>query len=269
MPSPICEVKDGAGAYGATTTGVNVTPANTITIRLSDSSVQVWSIECVDTDDLSVAATVTSSLVIDSVLKTATFTAPVAGRAYIFRSRIESGIGPNGATDEYETTFGIYTLAGTNQRTHGVNEKLEGGPFGWSPDVNAIIRNPTARNGTAQTRKYEFFPAAVTTTDATVTTLTSYTMSDETMCYFTVIVTAARLTNVTKAAAYERRVAYRRTGGAAPTIIGSLVSGTDQETDAGMNVTIDVSSNDVRVRVTGVAANSLRWGCSLVVQEQV
>ncbi len=143
MVSPLCEVKDGAGAYGSTTNGVNVTPANTITIRLiSQAGVDSWSITCATTDELSVAATVTASLTIDTLAKTATFTAPVAGRAYRFQSRVNGGVDKNGvAQSTYTTTFGIYTLTGGGLRVHAVDETLEGGSFGWCADINALIRS--------------------------------------------------------------------------------------------------------------------------------
>lgn len=143
MPSPICEVKDGAGAYVATTNGVNVTPANTITIRLSNvADVDVWGISCITTDDLSNAATVTSALVVDPNTKTATFTAPVAGRTYRFRSLINGGIDRNGiAQASYATTFCIYTLTG-GKRVIAVDETTEGDTvFGWAASLNALIRS--------------------------------------------------------------------------------------------------------------------------------
>ncbi len=110
-------------------------------------------------------------------------------------------------------------------------------------------------------------PGEVQTTDATVTTVASFAMNDETLCAFDVVVTAARGTNVTKGGRWKRSVVYRRTSAGAPTIVGTLESGTDEETDAGLDVTIDVSSNTVRVRVTGIIATNFNWTCELRVQE--
>jgi hypothetical protein len=109
--------------------------------------------------------------------------------------------------------------------------------------------------------------AEVATTDATVTTLTSFTMVDETIAAFDVVVTAARRTNVTKGGRWKRSVVYRRTSAGAATIVGTLETGTDQETDAAWDVTIDTSTNDVRVRVTGAAATDINWTCEMRVQE--
>lgn len=145
MASPACQVKDGAGAYGPTTNGVNVTPTNTVTINLiSAAGVTQWSISCIGTDDLSSAATVTAGLTIDSVAKTATFTAPAAGRAYIFQSKVNNGIGADGTADpSLTTTFGIYTLTAGGLRVHAVNETFEShSTFGWMADINSLIRSP-------------------------------------------------------------------------------------------------------------------------------
>ncbi len=142
MASPTCEVKDGAAAYQSTTDGANVTPGQTVTIRLaSQAGVRPWSIACVSVDDLSNAAAVNASLVIDSVAKTATFTAPVAGRAYRFQSTINQGIGADGvARDDYSVTFGVYTQVG-GLRVHAVDELFESNSVqGWGADVNALIR---------------------------------------------------------------------------------------------------------------------------------
>jgi len=109
----------------------------------------------------------------------------------------------------------------------------------------------------------------VQTSSTTTTTAGSFTVPDETLCSFDVVVTYARRTNVTKAARYKRSVSYRRTSGGAPTIVGSLETGTDQETTAADDVTIDVSSNDVRVRVTAADADNRNWTAHIVVHEQL
>lgn len=90
----------------------------------------------------------------------------------------------------------------------------------------------------------------IQTSSTSPATVVSYTMADETLVVFDVLVGVSRRTNVTKGGRYKRSFVYRRTGGGAPTIVGAVESSTDQETTAGDDVTIDVSSNDVRVRFT-------------------
>jgi hypothetical protein len=106
----------------------------------------------------------------------------------------------------------------------------------------------------------------IQTSSVSAATVVSYTMSDETHCEFDAIVTFARRTSVTKAGTYKLSVAYRRTSGGAPVIVGSLVAPTAQETEAN-TVTIDVSGNDVRVRFTAADTDGRNVSCELRVQE--
>lgn len=494
MPSPTCQIKEGAGSYQPQLNGFDATPAATVTINLlSSAGVSTWSIQCITTDELSDAAAVTAALVIDSVAKTATFTAPVAGRAYRFQSQINGGIGPDGTVQSsYTTTFCVYTLTG-GRRCRAVDETFEGDSvFGWVGEFNDLLRSPpgstfstltiqdatqtddfivqgaelaadrtvtlpalagndtfvfeahpqTLTNKTLTLPKvtsgaftydfavsaiaasrtvtlplltgndtfvfaahtqtltnktltsptlvtpqildsgadhsYIFAPsnlaanrnitlplltgndtfvfeahtqtltnktltapaitggsfayltvggslaanrnvtlpvltgndtyvfeahtqtltnktltaptltspvfggtpqytatrgsiksvvAEVQTSSTSQTTCGSYTMTDETLCAFDIIVTCARRTNVTKGGRYKRSVVYRRTSAGAPTIVGVLEAGVDQETTAADDVTIDVSSNDVRVRVTAADADPRNWFVEIRVQE--
>ncbi len=140
MVSPACEVKDGSGAYASTANGVDVTPGDVITIRLADSNVDQWEIACITTDDTNVAATVNAGLTVNALNKTASFTAPAAGAALRFRSRVNGGLGPNNtAKPSYTTTFCVYTLT-SGARTIAADETTEGSPFGWTKTVNDFIR---------------------------------------------------------------------------------------------------------------------------------
>jgi hypothetical protein len=107
----------------------------------------------------------------------------------------------------------------------------------------------------------------VQTTDATVTTVVSYAMTDETVAAFDVVVTAARRTNVTKAGRWKRSVVYRRTSAGSATIVGAIENGTDQETDSAWDVTIDTSTATVRVRVTGASSTNINWTAEMRIQE--
>ena len=146
MPSPICQVKVGAGAYQATTFGVDITPGALITIKLADvTDIDSWTILCLSTDELSDKAAINLALVIDNPTKTATFTAPAAfGRTFRFLSRINNGKDKNFIErDEYTTTFALYLPTSTGHRTLAADETLEGNPnFGWIESFNEVIRTP-------------------------------------------------------------------------------------------------------------------------------
>lgn len=146
IPSPACLVKDGGGSFVTTAGGVNITPGNVIVIKLASQAGvdRGWYIECATADDLTDAATITASLVIDPLAQTATFTCPLGeGRAYRFLSRVNTGTDVNGiVVDGYETTFGLYTLTALGFRVGADDEGTEGGRSGWGASVNALIRNP-------------------------------------------------------------------------------------------------------------------------------
>jgi hypothetical protein len=142
MANPACEIKNGAAAYVSAVGGVDITPSATVVIRLaSQAGVGPWSCTLATADELTDIAAINASLVIDSVAKTATFTAPVAGRALRFQSRVNQGLN-NGVSDtSLTTTFCLYTRAGSGARVHALDETVEGnGLAGWGADINALLR---------------------------------------------------------------------------------------------------------------------------------
>lgn len=146
-PSPLCTVN-----AASTINGVNVTTASTVTIALVDTAgVKQWTISAINTDDLLSAATITAALTIDTVAKTATFTAPALGSALIFKSIINNGKDANGALDPtLTTTFGIYVLTTSGYRVAAFDETTEGSSsFGWITKINACIRNNLVSGATA------------------------------------------------------------------------------------------------------------------------
>lgn len=141
MPSPLVEIKDGSAAYVTAVGGVNITPSNTIVIRLaSQTDVDSWLITCITTDGVDAAGTVTASLTIDSAAKTATFTAPAAGKVYRFQSKVNGGIDRNGvAQSSYSTTFCLYTVK-NGRRKVAADESTEGdSTSGWVTALNALV----------------------------------------------------------------------------------------------------------------------------------
>lgn len=139
MTSPICTVNT-----FSTINGTNVTPASTVTIQLaSTTGVDLWSISCIGTDETSDAAAITSSLSVNYVTKTATFTAPASAKALLFRSMVNNGLDRNQRVDpSLITTFEVYTAATNADRVMAVNERNEGNAlFGWITIINNLVRN--------------------------------------------------------------------------------------------------------------------------------
>jgi hypothetical protein len=151
-PSPACEVKVGSADYVPAVGGVNITPSQTIVIRLaSQVDVDSWLIQCITTDETSDADTVSALLGIDTTNKTATFTAPAGtGKAYRFLSRVNGGVDRNGVVrSTYETTFGLYTLT-SGRRVIAADETVEGNStFGWIAAINPAIRSSGSSSGSA------------------------------------------------------------------------------------------------------------------------
>jgi len=102
-----------------------------------------------------------------------------------------------------------------------------------------------------------------TTTDATATTIWDETLGDNIVHVIEVLVTSRRTDSAGRWSGRRRVTVYRAGGGA--TIEGSVETlGTDVAVNITPTVTFDVTSNDVRVRVTGEAAKTIKWRASVV-----
>jgi hypothetical protein len=106
---------------------------------------------------------------------------------------------------------------------------------------------------------------AITTTNATPTEMFGnwnlgerYTIPSGNTHFVKVMIVAASSTNT---ACYARQVCIRNTAGTTA-IVGSVQTiGTDQETDAAWDVTVEANdTNDaLRILVTGAASTTIRW----------
>lgn len=119
----------------------------------------------------------------------------------------------------------------------------------------SAVRSKTWTDGSAAARVDEYH-ASVTTTDATVTSCGTVTITNSQVAHITVEVCG--YSGATLAASYERKATFRATGGTA-TLIGSVTSVHTAEDSAGWDCTLDASGATARVRVTGAAATTIRW----------
>jgi len=143
MPSPIVQVKDGAGPFTSVTNGKNITPGAAVVIDLVSKDADSWTCTCVSGDDTTDAAAIQSGVVLNTTTKQATLTAPAAGKALIFESKVNGGIGPDGRPSaSYTARFALYTPTSPGaQRVVAVNETTEGdSTYGYIKQVNAAIR---------------------------------------------------------------------------------------------------------------------------------
>jgi hypothetical protein len=149
MPlNPLCLVQDGIGPFVPTTNGVDVTPGNTISVKLLDpSSVVAWFLGVIGTDELSTTPVLTGvnniTHLVTSPTTVVTFTFPAAtGRAVGFKSTVTGVGGP------LETTFGTYSLTTFLTRVGFVTETREGNTgFGWATKLNPLIRSASGGGG--------------------------------------------------------------------------------------------------------------------------
>lgn len=137
MASSLCQVKVNAGAFQAVAGGINVSPGDTITIKLASSAgvnTGQWSISCINTDETKVPATITALLTVNQSTFEATFTVPAGtGQALIYRSEVN-------ADSTTRTTFGLYVLVG-GYRVGATDETFEGdATYGWITKFNAFLR---------------------------------------------------------------------------------------------------------------------------------
>lgn len=106
------------------------------------------------------------------------------------------------------------------------------------------------------------YRAAVQTTDATVTTLFTFTIPASTTFAVHASVVARRTGGGGGAAEdgafYERAVAFKNVAGVA-TQIGSTNALVTMEDQAGWDVTFDVTGATARIRVTGAVGNNVSW----------
>lgn len=103
----------------------------------------------------------------------------------------------------------------------------------------------------------------VTTTDATVTTIWSDTLADNTAYRFEAIVVARGTAAAARATYHRVCTVYREAAGAATLQGAVLAPTTDAESVAGWDVTFDVTGNTLRLRVTGAAATAIRWNARI------
>lgn len=105
--------------------------------------------------------------------------------------------------------------------------------------------------------------ATVRTTDATVTTLVQIELDDNATTFLEATVVARRTGGSAgtagDSAAYVLKGLFYRTGAGAATQVGSTTVDTSIESVSAYDCVFDVTGNDVRIRVTGVANTNITW----------
>jgi hypothetical protein len=158
--SPNVLVQNGSGSFNSPgdpnyPAGVNVTPGNTISIKLeSIASVGQWNLKIVGTDEETTRPSLIgvnpSTGVVSTPSTVVTFDVPsgITGRAYILQSVVNNG------GSAYTVTFGIYTLTEGGFRVSAIGERFESDPtFGWARTINQFIKRGGGEGGGVPTNR--------------------------------------------------------------------------------------------------------------------
>lgn len=114
----------------------------------------------------------------------------------------------------------------------------------------------TKLDGLINVDSLEAFGDTVKTTDATVTTILSWTPTDDSVEHLDVQIVGLSQ-NATKVGGYHLSATVKRAD--TTTSLGAVTVLHSHETNTAWDATIDVSSPQVRVRVTGEAALTVAW----------
>ena len=163
-PSPVCLVNGSAAPQ-------SVTASSTVTIALAvTTGANFWSIQAIGTDETNTVAAINATLVVNSVAKTATFTAPASlGSAVILQSIVGIkglGLDANGtAQAAYSTTFKVNVLTSGGNAVLALNETFEqNATYGWIVEPNAIIRAGSGAASSPTTPQILTAPGTIPTT---------------------------------------------------------------------------------------------------------
>jgi hypothetical protein len=146
------------------------------------------------------------------------------------------------------------TIVGDTTTNTLTNKTLTSPVLGGTPTISAAtIVTSVDTKGTNTDRQ----PVHVQTTDATVTTLDSFTLASGTTVACSWLVSCIQSTSAT-AGAWSVTAVFRNNAGTVSQVGSTSVSvlGTD---DAAYTCTIDNSTTTIRLRVTGKAATTLQW----------
>lgn len=132
------------------------------------------------------------------------------------------------------------------------------------------LGNNRFRRVPAATRDIEHRTATLNTTDDTVSTLATVAISADYTYQIEVAIVARRTGGASGTAddgASYRRIATYTTKSGTVTLLGSVQTlGTDAEDQVGWDATLDISTTNVRVRVTGAASNNITWFADVTVR---
>jgi len=104
--------------------------------------------------------------------------------------------------------------------------------------------------------------STVQTTDATATQIDQFDLDDEEVYMVQISVVGITADGSDRCGVIKSAVAYRDGGGSA-TLQGNVATMLEEYSDSNWDVNLTVNSNAIRATVTGVAATTINWTCSM------
>lgn len=165
-----------------------------------------------------------------------------------------SGPSPPGVATQFNTQNGnsvplaniliINGIDSTENNNNGIITKGGVAGTGTQNEVDVVITNRIT--------------GSVTTSDATLTTIASFTLPAAGVYSFDFIVASFNTTDVL-GAAYSLFVGIRGTGAAAVKLNLEDKIVNEEAGDTGCNISASVSGNSILIQATGIAAKTINW----------
>jgi len=172
--------------------------------------------------------------------------------------------------NEHAGLGGIQIQSGIGTAGVGINIQVNSTTGELNLGTNATTRLAIDANGRTQHRAFTGYtpsgkfeiPVVANTTDATTANLYTLTLADNTTYIFTVTLGGRFNSTTAKGIGGKLKfTVYRNNAGAA--VIASDLGGRIKEIETygspGYDFDVDVSSNDIRIRITGAAAETVSW----------
>jgi len=172
--------------------------------------------------------------------------------------------------NEHAGLGGIQIQSGIGTAGVGINIQVNSTTGELNLGTNATTRLAIDANGRTQHRAFTGYtpsgkfeiPVVANTTNATTANLYTLTLADNTTYIFTVTLGGRFNSTTAKGIGGKLKfTVYRNNAGAA--VIASDLGGRIKEIETygspGYDFDVDVSSNDIRIRITGAAAETVSW----------
>ena len=136
----------------------------------------------------------------------------------------------------------------------------------WARDYQRNLRALDAgRVSGTRFNSFSIF-GEVQTTAAGTAVIAQHTIADGTTTSFDFVAVMKAVGTTAKGGRWDGKVTYQRNGGA-PAIIGAAEYGVPHETEAGDDVTFDLSGNVLRILATSADGDDRNWSCEVRVHE--